>query len=130
MQTWREFQWRYCSFPLVREGVTKARVDEYWSQNGWLGSGLFEQRRQIKFPAISNCVGCFHKKPETLAAMAEVNPEKFAWFASQEEKGKGTWLDSRQTYASIAADRKDIAKEVLYEVQQGIPTCDSGGCSN
>ncbi len=101
LQVHETFNWRFCSFPIIRDGITKLVIDRYWKKNGTIGGNLFEQYRKIDFPAISNCIGCFHKKQETLAAMAVLHPEKMNWFAKQELKGIGTWLDSRVTYQEI-----------------------------
>lgn len=129
LQVHQEFDWRYCSFPLIKNGITKSMITDYWDKNGWIGGGLFEERRKIEFPAISNCVGCFHKKEETLAAMAELNFSKMNWFARQELKNMGTWLDSKVTYQHLIDNRIELAKEVLYELQLG-QSCDSGGCTD
>lgn len=124
------FNWRFCAFPLVKNAVTKQDVGRYWETNGWVGGNLFEERRQIKFPLVSNCVGCFHKSEEHLAAMAELHPDKFRWFIDQELKGMGTWLDSRVTYQHLADNRFDLAKEVLFELTHNLTTCDTSGCSD
>lgn len=129
-QVHENFKWRYCSFPLVQAGVTKDAVDDYWKNNGWLGGTLFEERRQIQFPSISNCIGCFHKKEETLAAMADIHPEKFRWFIDQEFKGMGTWLENKVTYQHIAENKEAIGMEVITEARLGYATCDSGGCTD
>jgi hypothetical protein len=123
------FDWRFCSFPLIRDGVTKSQINEYWKTHGWIGrSDLFVQdRRQLKFPIVSNCVGCFHKKPETLSVMSNMHPEKMRWFARQEMKGMGTWLDSRVTYESIIANAENWIPEMLKETGAA---CDSGGCTD
>jgi hypothetical protein len=100
-------------------------------ENGWVGTDdLFGKKRQIEFPTISNCVGCFHKKEETIAAESILNPDKVTWFAEKENLGMGTWLDSKKTYAEIMADAPNIAKEVLFEMKHQIYSCDSGGCSS
>lgn len=130
LQVHQNFNWRLCNFPLIKNGVTKEMVGDYWEQNGWIGGGLFEERRQIIFPAISNCIGCFHKSPETLAAMGEINFTKMKWFADQELKEMGTWLDSKVTYQHLIDNRFEIAKEVLYEIQVLNQSCDSGGCTD
>jgi len=125
------FKWRYCSFPMVRDAITENHVSDFWSgPNGVIKGDLFSEERRIKFPSISNCIGCFHKKPETLAAMSDVNPEKFKWFIDQEQKGMGTWLDSKVTYQHIMDNRYDLAKERIFEARQGILSCDSGGCTD
>lgn len=117
-QNWQNFNWRNCSLPLIKNCITQENVIEFWKD------------KPIKFPIISNCVGCFHKKPETLAAMAEVNPFKMGWFARQELKDMGTWLDSKVTYQHLIDNRMEIAKEVLYELKVIGQSCDSGGCTD
>lgn len=128
-QTHQTFHWRYCSFPMIRDGVTSAHVHDYWARNGWLGGNLWEEARQIRFPTVSNCIGCFHKKPEVLAAMADMHPTKFQWFADQETKGKGRWLDQQLTYQHIADNRQDIGREVIFETREMHAACHSGGCT-
>jgi hypothetical protein len=130
MQIHQEFNWRFCSMPLVKDGVTKGQINKYWEENKWVGGTLFNPFKEIEFPAISNCVGCFHKSPETLAAMSEINPEKFKWFVDQEFKGMGTWLDSKITYQHLMENRFELAKEVLYELTVLKQSCDSGGCTD
>lgn len=128
-QNHQNFNWRFCHFPLIKKGITKEIVQHYWEHNGWVESDtLFTTRRKIEFPVISNCVGCFHKQPETLAAMAELNPFKMKWFAEQEGKDMGTWLDSKVTYQHLIDNRMDLAKEVLHEISVLGQSCDSGGC--
>jgi hypothetical protein len=129
-QSHQNFNWRFCNFPLIKDGVTKGQITEYWKRNGFVGGNLFEERRQIKFPAISNCIGCFHKSEATLAAMSEMHPEKFKWFMEQELKGMGTWLDSKITYQHLSDNRLELAKEVLYELQVLNESCDTGGCTD
>lgn len=119
MQVHQKFDWRFCSFPLVKNGITTEVINKYWQEN----NGIF-------FPAVSNCVGCFHKKESTIAAMCELHPEKMQWFADQEQKGMGTWLDSKKPYSAIAANRMSIAGEVLYEIKELNQSCDSGGCTD
>lgn len=129
-QNHTNFNWRFCEFPLIKDQIYKKDIDLFWQKNGFIGGNLFEEKRQIEFPAISNCVGCFHKQEETLAAMAEINFEKMKWFADQELKGMGTWLDSKVTYQHLIDNRKDIYKEALYEISVLGQSCDSGGCTD
>lgn len=119
LQRHKQFDWRYCQFPLVEAGVTSQDIAAYWLQHP-----------EVKFPSVSNCIGCFHKKPDTLAAMAEVNPEKFKWFLDQELKGMGTWLDNKVTYQQIFTDRFTLGQEKIFEAREGILSCDSGGCTD
>ncbi len=126
-QILKTFNWRYCSFPLIKNSITKDIVSKYWQANGWIDDDLFGGgRRQIKFPAISNCVGCFHKKPETLAVMWNLNESKMKWFAEQEKKEMGTWLDSMITYEQIGMNREDWIEEMIKDGS----SCDSGGCTD
>jgi hypothetical protein len=124
------FDWRFCHMPLIKNQIQNYHVLDYWKNNGWIEGNLFSQiRRQIKFPAISNCVGCFHKKEETLATECILNPEKMNWFSEKEMIGKGTWLDNKKTYAEIAANKKELAREIPLEIQLTNYTCDSEGCT-
>lgn len=125
LQRHENFNWRFCSFPLIKNGTVHADIKDFWRTKGYVGGDLFEERRLIDWPIISNCVGCFHKKPTTLSIMANLNPEKMKWFALQEEKGKGTWLDSRVKYQTIIDNSKDWIPEMLSETGS---SCDSGGC--
>ncbi|MES2379870.1 MAG: hypothetical protein V4538_02440 [Bacteroidota bacterium] len=121
-----DFNWRFCQFPLVKNGITEKIVKDYWANNGYLTPNLFNQNsHQIYFPPISNCIGCFHKKPETLSIMSQVAPAKMNWFSLKETLGKGTWLDSRITYAEIIANSKYWIPEMI---NQGLKSCESGGC--
>jgi hypothetical protein len=129
-QQHQNFNWRYCSMPLIENGVTKSQINAYWEQNKIVGGTLFYPFKEIDFPAISNCIGCFHKSEETLAAMAEINPEKFRWFIDQESKGMGTWLDNKVTYQHLMENRFEMAKEVLYELTILNQSCDTGGCTD
>lgn len=129
LQVHQSFNWRYCSFPLVKDGINKSHVKSYWSNAGCIPGNLFANERKIEFPPVSNCLGCFHKNEELLAAVSEMNPEKFKWFIDQELKGMGTWLDSKITYQQLFDNRHEIAKEVLIELKYG-ETCESGGCND
>lgn len=125
-----KFNWRFCEFPLIKDQIYKEDIERYWSQNKLIKGDLFTEDREIEFPVISNCVGCFHKSPETLSAMAEINFSKMQWFANQELKDMGTWLDSKVTYQHLIDNREDIYKETLYEILVLGQSCDSGGCTD
>lgn len=126
-QKLEDFVWRTISLPLVQKGVTNELVCSYWDNNGIIDNGLFGQYK-IEFPEISNCIGCFHKKPETLAYQFGVHPSKMNWFAKQETKGMGTWLDSRVTYQSIGIHAEK--NPFLLEMQKVATSCDSGSCTD
>lgn len=121
------FNWRECSMPLVKHGVTRLKVNEYWQNNGWIGeTSLFEQRRQIRFPLISNCTMCHVHKPEELSIMAVEHPNKMNWASGKENLGMGTWLDSKITYQQIIENANHWIPEMIRE---GV-SCDSGSCTD
>ncbi len=123
----QKFDWRYCSFPLIKNAISKKDITEYWKHNGKIGPDtLFGEAKKIDFPVVSNCVGCFHKKPETLAAMFSMHPQKMHWFAKQEEKEMGTWLDSKTLYKTIGLST-GWSEEMIKE---NGASCDSGGCTD
>lgn len=74
-----KFHWRDLRFPLIEDGITEIDIRNFWIDLGWT------------YPAESNCVGCFHKKPFQLKEQWISEPERMAWFANQEKIGKGTF---------------------------------------
>jgi len=123
------FNFRYCSFPLIKNAVTSEMVADFWKDKYVGEDNLWDKKRKIEFPVISNCVGCFHKKADTLAIMWNLHPEKMNWFADQEEKGMGTWLDSRVKYAEIGAHALQTPYTIDMIREIGA-SCDSGGCTD
>lgn len=125
LQRHTSFNWRDCTFPLIRDGITKPMVKSYW-KGKYVQKG-FEYKR-IEYPEISNCAGCFHKKEDTLCVQWNINTAKMDWFARQEDLGMGTWLDSRIRYDSF----KEHALSATYseDIIRGEGSCDSGGCTN
>jgi hypothetical protein len=58
--------------------------------------------------------------------MSNLHPEKMNWFAEQEVKEMGTWLDSKVPYFDLIKFAKDgFTEDVLNEFGA---SCDSGGC--
>lgn len=121
----KEFNFRFCTFPLIKDGINQAEIIKYFDNYGFVGGDLFTERRKIEFPVFSNCVGCFHKKIETLNSISVQNPEKMNWFAEQENKANGTWLDSKIRYEDIIKMNKNI---IPFMVEQELQSCESGGC--
>jgi hypothetical protein len=110
------FNYRWCSFPLIRDVVYEKDIHDFWDG------------KEVKFPVVSNCVGCFHKKPDTLAIMCNMHPAKMQWFARQEkELGMGNWLHSKTTYQDII-DNNNHYTEIL--LKESGASCDSGGCTD
>jgi hypothetical protein len=130
-QTHTNFNWRNVAFPLVKDAITKEKVYDYWDKT-MVGGTLFEEYHLIDFPAISNCIGCFHKNEATLAVMADINLEKISWFAKQELKGMGTWLDNKVTYQSLIDNKENVKGYSLakFEITKLNQTCDTGGCTD
>lgn len=75
-QRHENFNYRFCTFPLVKDIVTKEMVDLFWKDKYVGSSSLFSNKKKIQFPQISNCVGCFHKKPDTLSIMWNTQTNK------------------------------------------------------
>lgn len=103
--------WRSSLFPLAKKGIIKDAVNHYW------------RGKRVRFPEISNCVGCFWKEAETLSVMANTQRPKMEWFAGKEQLGKGTWKPGI-TYQKII----DNAEGWLPEMVKENASCDSGGC--
>jgi hypothetical protein len=129
LQRHETFNWRFCHFPLIKDGITTDKVKEFWNDKYVGKDSLFDTRRKIEFPVISNCVGCFHKKADTLAIMWNMHPEKMSWFARQEQKDMGTWLDSRVTYAEIGEHAMNTPFTIEMLRESGA-SCDTGGCTD
>lgn len=123
-QKHKEFNFRFCTFPLIKDGIKHPQIVEYLDMFGFVGGDLFTERRKIEFPIISNCVGCFHKKIETLNEMSIRNPEKMNWFAEQENKQKGTWIKDLR-YEDIIKMNKNV---IPFMVEQELDNCSIGGC--
>lgn len=124
-QVHQSFNWRKCTMPLIRDAITSKTINTFW-ENKFIGGDLFQEPKKIEFPIISNCVGCFHKKPETLCIMASLNREKIEWFSNQELKGKGTWLDSKIPYSEFLKQENWIPEMMTEQ----FTSCDSGGCTD
>ncbi len=118
-QVLQSVNWREVHFPLAKDGIDKAFVKFFWKDRAHIAV----------FPPESNCVGCFWKDEETIAAMAGIHPEKLEWFASKEDIGKGTWKQGT-TYRNLIDNREDLAKERFYELTVLGESCGSEGCTN
>lgn len=110
-KSWKDIYYRRAHFPLKTNGVTRAMVKDFW-------------KGKIKFPQISNCVGCFHKNIETIAVMCHLEVEKMKWFSEQEKRSMGTWRDDRITYETIANSK--IGTQLRIEE---VSECETEGCS-
>lgn len=108
------FNWRDVSFPLVKDGVNKLMVNSYWAG------------KPVKFPVISNCVGCHQKTVEDIALEWNENTAKMEWFSALEKIDKGTWIKG-VTYDEI---RKNSANFIAEMVREQGGACDSEGCTD
>ena len=112
-QAKQKFKWRKGSFPLIDDCITQSIVVKYW------------QNKSLQFPSQSNCVGCFHKDPVSLKLQWESAPKQMQWFADQEKKGKGHWLNNDLSYEKIKEMRFTLP--ISYEMAG---TSCSGGCTD
>ena len=58
--------------------------------------------------------------------MWNTNEQKMKWFAEQENKEMGTWLDSKITYEQIGHNKENWIEEMIRDGA----SCDSGGCTD
>lgn len=134
-QRHENFNWRHCEMPLVKDGVEKQDVDGFWKDKYVGKDTLFERRKKIEFPKISNCIHCFHKIREVLLLMAVLQPQNMRWGGSQEHKDMGTWLDSKEMYDDIMAEAATLTKEdieylIMKYAKSDGNSCDTGGCTD
>jgi len=109
---WADIEWQRPRFPLIDDNIFKDTVEEYWKD------------KNVRFAYMNNCVGCFHRNEILLKLMSEKNPNKFDWFARQEQKGsKSRTFKNGVTYADIKKTKLQFA---LFE--SDFNECDSGNC--
>lgn len=136
LQRHENFNWRFVEMPLIKDGIENVEVKSFWANKYVGGNSLFDgDRRKIEFPEISNCVGCFHKLAEIIMLEWILNPELIEWFARQEDKGMGTWHDSRIPYWELIEQAKKLtAQEIEFLKIKYLNidgnTCDVGGCTD
>jgi hypothetical protein len=109
---WSLTGWQKPSFPLIKDGIFKDKIEQYWKD------------KPVRFAYMNNCVGCFHRSPALLKLMSEKHPEKFDWFINAEKDGnvKRTFKNGTN-YQKI----KDSFKQTqLFE--SDFNDCDSGFC--
>lgn len=131
------FKWRFCEMPLIKDGIDKADVDNYWRRKK-IPANLFEPERSLPFPDISNCIHCFHKHEDILTLQAVINENKMAWAAAKEffpkgQKHMGTWLDNQHTYGQIIENAQNLSEEDVKFLIRRLTkvdgtTCDTGAC--
>lgn len=107
---WEEVEWREGWFPLIDNKVIHPTVVKWANQSG------------IKFPADSNCVGCFHKPVQQLRKNFEDNPLKMQWFRDKERKR--SWKDGYK-YAEI----EKMPLQIDFDFGGGAG-CNAGFCTD
>jgi hypothetical protein len=108
---WQTIEWQKPSFPLIKDGILRHTIVEYWKD------------QPVRFAPLNNCVGCFHRNPLLLRKMWDLHPEKMEWFASKERiEGNGKWR-SDLTYDNIKKHKPQ--HEINFD---DLSDCDSGYC--
>lgn len=110
---WADIPWQKPVFPLVKDGVFKDNVIEFWKD------------KPVRFAYMNNCIGCFHKNPVLLNLMSRKFPEKFDWFCRQEENtGYAT-----RTFKNGISYNKIRKYEFMHEIDfSDFGECDSEYC--
>lgn len=113
-QILKTYLWRVPNFPLIDvEPVSNFEIIKYWRD------------KSIDFPPQSNCAGCFHKDEVSLHLQWKNAPNQMRWFAEQEKKGMGTWLDSNLTFERI----RDMKFTIPIDFSSAGISC-QGGCTD
>ncbi len=106
---WESIEWRKTSFPLIEDKIYKDDIENYWED------------KPVRFAALNNCVGCFHRSPYLLNVMSKEQPKTFSWFIDQEKNNKG-FFKKNASYQKIKDS--NFTKPMNFE----IGGCDSGFC--
>lgn len=108
---WATLEWQKPTFPLITDGIFKDTITDFWRD------------KPVRFAALNNCVGCFHRNPLLLRQMFDQHPNKMEWFASQERgREKGFWAETR--YDVI----KKHKQQLTLDLSEWENDCDSGHC--
>ena len=113
---WKSFEWRIPTFPLIKDGIYRDKIVEYWKD------------KPVRFAKFNNCIGCFHAEDLFLKHQSTRHPKKFNWFVEQEKKAmkdyKGRqWKAGHPTYEQILNSLTQL--ELFDDDFNG---CDSGLC--
>lgn len=110
---WALIEWQKPSFPLITDGIFKDNIVEFWKD------------KNVKFAYMNNCVGCFHRNEILLKLMSEKHPNKFDWFAKQEEN---TGYNVRTFKNGITYNKIKSYKLQTKLFEDDFNDCDSGYC--
>lgn len=109
---WADIPWQKPVFPLIEDNIYKDNIEEYW------------RGKPVRFAYMNNCVGCFHRNEMLLRLMSDKFPNKFDWFARQEQQG-----DKSRTFKNgITYDRIRNAPMSMTLDFDDFTDCDSGYC--
>ncbi len=113
---WQTFEWRIPTFPLIKDGIYRDKIVEYWKD------------KPVRFAKFNNCIGCFHAEDLFLKHQSTRHPQKFKWFIEQEKKSmrdyKGRqWKMGHPTYEQIY---NSLSQLDLFD--DDFNGCDSGLC--
>ena len=106
---WALIEWQKPNFPLITDGIFKDNIVEFW------------KGKNVKFAYMNNCVGCFHRNEILLKLMSDKHPNKFDWFAKQENNERT--FKNGITYNKIKSYKLQAK---LFE--DDFNDCDSGYC--
>ena len=106
---WALIEWQKSNFPLITDGIFKDNIVEFW------------KGKNVKFAYMNNCVGCFHRNEILLKLMSDKHPNKFDWFAKQENNERT--FKNGITYNKIKSYKLQAK---LFE--DDFNDCDSGYC--
>lgn len=95
---WQKYEWREVVFPLYNAGITKLEVDMEMAKTG------------IKFPFVSNCVGCFFHTAQEMLYQERANPGLLAPWARLEEQVGATFRKG-VSVQDILAGKRPAKKE-------------------
>ena len=86
-----------------------------------MGQVHYWKDKPVRFAYLNNCVGCFHRNEMLLKHMSEKEPNKFDWFANQENE------KARFKKGTRYKDIKDYKMQFLL-FDEDFNECDSGYC--
>lgn len=108
---WRSIEWRKPNFPLINDFIERQDIEKYW------------RNKPVRFAALNNCIGCFHRSAALLKKMSELHPKKFEWFLNQ-EKRTGNKFKKNLTYEKVNNSNFTLSIPFDYDGEG----CESGFC--
>ena len=108
---WRSIEWRKPNFPLINDFIERQDIEKYW------------RNKPVRFAALNNCIGCFHRSAALLKKMSELHPKKFEWFLNQ-EKRTGNKFKKNLSYEKVNNSNFTLSIPFDYDGEG----CESGFC--